>query len=107
MANGDKAKEFIMNKVISTLSDNYLGTQDKKYYFNSKENGESKVVCLQITCPKVIPEFAVSSTAAPTGDFDWGDKPESASKPIAPQPATEITQEEIDTVAAMLEKLNL
>lgn len=108
---GDKAKEFIINKVLEVLSDNYLGTQDKKHYFNSKENGETKVVCLSLTCPKVIPEFAISTTplqTTPTGDFDWSDAPVStASKSISTQPATEITQEEIDTVAAMLERLNL
>lgn len=110
MASGDKAKEFIINKVLEVLSDNYLGTQDKKYYFNSKENGESKVVCLALTCPKVIPEFAVSVVpqTTPTGDFDWSDAPTpAASKPISAQPTMEITQKEIDTVAKMLKKLNL
>lgn len=105
---GDKAKEFIMNKVISALSDNYLGTQDKKYYFKSKENGESKVVCLSITCPKVIPEFAATTTAAPTGDFDWGEPTSTASILVPPsKAATEITEDEINNVKAMLEKLGL
>lgn len=103
---GDKAKELIMNKVIEALSDNYLGTQDKKYYFNSKENGETKVVCLAITCPKVVPEFA-ETVNLPQGDFDWSDAPTPKTAQAKPFEPAEITQKEIDTVKAMLERAGL
>lgn len=97
---GDKAKELIVNKIMSVLSDEYLGMKDKKYYFNSRENGEVKVVCLSLTCPKVIPEFDEAPQSAPTGDYDWSESP-------APKAETAFSQEELDTLSTMIEKLNL
>lgn len=99
MAANDKAKELIMNKITAALSDCYLGTQDKKYYFNSKENGETKVVCLTITCPKTVPEFITVQE----GDFNWEDELDAR----AITESVEIPQSEIDTVKAMLDKLGL
>lgn len=108
MAKGTEAKKFLMQKIITALSDCYVGEVDKKFYFNSMENGECVQVCLSMTCPKTPIEGnrssgSITMNSTPTGNFDWsGDT-------VAPAPAApiEISSEEDAQVTELMRKLGI
>ena len=105
MARGNEAKDKLINKIIEALGDSYLGTYDKKYYFTMPENGEMVQVAVSMTCPKTPVEFADSVDT----DDDWDftdDKPKTANVISNAAPA-EITQEEVDNLQALMERLGL
>lgn len=90
MAVGNEAKEKLMNKIIAALGDSYIGMYDKKYYFNSIEDGVPKQVAISLTCPKNPVGAAVSPTS---NEIDFTAEPE--------KPVMEITPDE----QAMIDKL--
>lgn len=108
MAKGDLSKKKLTQSILDLYSNNSF-VQDKNIYINFRENGENLQLKIGITMPKQPIEFAISTApqTTSTGDFDWRDKPASANTPISTQSTAEITQEEINTVAEMLKKLNL
>lgn len=105
MAKGTEAKKALMQKIISALSDCYVGEADKKYYFNSMENGERVQVCLSMTCPKVPIEggTAPAANTTSTGNFDW------SGGTAAPAPAApvEISKEDDAQVTELMRKLGI
>lgn len=106
MAKGDISKKKIAQALQQAFGDNFKGEYNKAYYVNLSEEGSTVQVKISLVCPKQIVEFDDTPNTTPTGDFDWSDSP-AAPKPIAQAAPAEISQEEIDTVKAMLEKLNL
>lgn len=80
------AKEKFVAKVIEALSDAYLGTQDKKYYFEQ----DGTQIAMTLTCPKVPIEFA-----------------EKKQEEVAPAFNPEFTPEEKKTIENLMWKLNL
>lgn len=103
-ARGQIAKDIITKKLKETFGADYLGIYDKKVYLQAKENGEMVQIAITMTCPKV-PVSAVPQTTGGVLDFDKMLE----NKQVAPttfSPA-EITQEETDTIEALLKKLNL
>lgn len=92
MAVGNEAKEKLMNKIIAALGDSYIGMYDKKYYFNSIEDGAPKQVAIALTCPKNPVGAAVSPTS---NEIDFTAAPE--------KPVMEITPDE----QAMIDKLKV
>lgn len=80
------AKEKFVAKVIEALSDAYLGTQDKKYYFEQ----DGTQIAMALTCPKTPIEFT---------------KKENITAAAAPDP--EFTPEERKTIEDLMWKLNL
>lgn len=101
MAIGEEAKTKLINKIIEALGDSYIGCVDKKYYFISYENGSEKQVAISLTCPK-NPVAASSVPVVRSGGIDF----EAESVLIAPK-ATEISEEERQTVADMMRRLGL
>ena len=105
MAKGNEAKEKLMNIFIEAAGNKFLGVFDKKYYFMSNENGEQIQVAVSMTCPKSPVEFA--ATAEPDGDWDFtDDKPKTAVAVSNAEPA-EITEEEVQNIATLMERLGL
>lgn len=76
-ARGNVAKANLINKIIEALPNEYAGNEDnKKYYFNSYENGETVQVCITMTCPKVPfgtgPVEPVDAFSAPSPHMESG-----------------------------------
>lgn len=80
------AKEKFVAKVIEAMSAAYLGTQDKKYYFEQ----DGTQIAMTLTCPKVPIEFAARKQ-----------------EEIAPALNPEFTPEEKKTIENLMWKLNL
>ena len=57
MAKGNEAKAALIKRFAAAVGADYLGEQDKKYYFNSKENGEVVQIAISMTCPKTPVTF--------------------------------------------------
>ena len=106
MAKGNIAKENLINKIIEALGDAYLGAFDKKYYFSMQENGEKIQVAISMTCPKTPVEF--TTTDNNDGGWDFSDsKPKTGAVAVTNAAPAEITEEEKDNIAALMERLGL
>lgn len=98
MAKGQKAKSNVTEVIARAFGDDYVGEFDKKLYvWANDENGERIQVSLALTCPKV---FRGIEETAPTA-LNFEDEAESVFKP------TEITNEEKQTLADLMNKLGL
>ena len=105
MAKGNEAKEKLINKIIAALGDNYIGCFDRKYYFNSEENGEKVQIAISMTCPK-IPVGDVDFNAEPGNSLNFEDM--SAAPTAGGHAASaEITDEEKKNIAALMARLGL
>ena len=106
MAKGNIAKENLINKIIESLGESYLGTYDKKYYFVMPENGEKVQIAISMTCPKTPVEFAATSDDG--GDWNFTDDTPKAT-PIAVSNAApaEITEAEKQNIADLMARLGL
>lgn len=80
------AKEKFVARVIEAIGDAYLGTQDKKYYFEQ----DGTQIAMALTCPKTPIEF---------------EKRENAAAAATPDP--EFTPKERKTIEDLMWKLNL
>ena len=81
-------KEKFVAKIIEAIGAAYLGTQDKKYYFEQ----DGTQIAMTLTCPKVPIEFAAR-------------KQEEVASAQTPNP--EFTPEEKKTIENLMWKLNL
>lgn len=101
MAVGEEAKTKLINKIIEALGDSYIGCVDKKYYFISYENGSEKQVAISLTCPK-NPVAVSGAPVVRSGGIDF------EAEPVLTAPkATEVSEEERQTVADMMRRLGL
>ena len=101
MAKGTIAKQNLIDKIIAAIGKDYIGEYEKKYYFWSDENGEKIQIAISMTCPK-NPVAEVPQTEL---DFENMGKDKEV-HPVHFEPA-EITQEEQDKIAELVEKLGL
>jgi hypothetical protein len=99
MAKGQEAKERVIKKIAEAFGADYVGEYDKKIYVWSMEDGAKKQVALSLTCPST-PVGTVTTTG-----FDF----ENMTPTVAPSTFTpaEITQEEAETLEAMMKRLGL
>lgn len=107
---GKEAKDKLMEKIITALSDSYQGTYDNKYYFLSKESGQNKQVCISLTCPKTPVEFGdiLNDHLDANGDWDFSKKPCTPTNSVAAKTSpVGITEEEKQNIANLLTKLGL
>lgn len=104
-ARGNKAKENLINKIIESLPQGtYVGCYDKKYYFWSEEDGEKIQVAFSLTVPK----NPVSKTTLPVnGGFDFSSGNQVLTTPEIKEKPEEISEEELDNIAALMKKLGL
>lgn len=94
----DNVKAYIMKKILELFGDNAF-EYDKKIYVNKMEGGENIQVAISFTCPKTQLEFG---TATRDGGIDF-DALEKINKINVPEPASEITEEELDNVKKLLD----
>lgn len=101
MSKGALAKETITNKIIAALGDDFIGTFDNKLYTWADDGNDRVQISIALTCPKVM--RGIEETGPAVLNFD--DEP-STVKPT-PFKAAEVTKEEQDTLAALMQKLGL
>lgn len=104
MAKGAQAKQLVINKIQEAFGENFIGEVDKKIYVWSQENGERVQVALALTCPKVPVAAAEPISAVSGGDWSFEDGPVTFAAGSTKQ---EITQDERQRVADLMEKLGL
>lgn len=99
MAKGQESKDNVKKKIIEAFGADYAGEYDKKLYVWTTEGGVRTQVCLAMTCPKVF--RGVEETTPTALNFeDDGNFP-------TPAPAAEISKEEKETLAQLMERLGL
>ena len=99
---GQIAKDNVVKKIIQAFGDNYIGEFDKKLYIWAKDGAEKVQIAIALTCPKVY--RGIEETAPTVLNFE-DDEP-GVNTGTAFKPA-EITQEEKDTLADLMKRLNL
>ena len=102
MAKGNIAKENIVKVLEQAFGDDYIGEFDKKYYVWADDGGNRIQISIALTCPKVY--RGVEETASTEMNFD--DDAESAAEENGFKPA-DISKEEQDTLAQLMERLGL
>lgn len=97
---GQIAKEKVKEKIIQIFGNDYIGEFDRKYYVWEKDGSEKVQIAIALTCPKVY--RGIEETAPTALNFD-DDKVSTGTtfKPV------DITQEEQDTLEALMSKLGL
>jgi hypothetical protein len=106
MAKGAEAKSRVVAKLKEAFGDAFLGEMNGKYYVESKEDGETIQVAINLTCPKVLFEksAAAAPVVAPTSAFGPG----SAASMAAPTPPpADIGEEERANVNRLIAELGL
>ena len=99
---GQIAKNNVVKKIIQAFGDNYIGEFDKKLYVWAKDGAEKVQIAIALTCPKV---YRGIEETAPTA-LNFEDDEPGVNTGTAFKPA-EITQEEKDTLADLMKRLNL
>jgi len=102
MAKGNIAKENIVKVLERAFGDDYIGEFDKKYYVWADDGGNRIQISIALTCPKVY--RGVEETTSTEMNFD--DDAESAAEENGFKPA-DISKEEQDTLAQLMERLGL
>ena len=100
MAKGNEAKAALIKRFAAAVGADYLGEQDKKYYFNSKENGEVVQIAVSMTCPKTPITFNGHG-----GDLNF-DEDGDVSAPTGTSPV-EMTEDEQATLNRLMKELDL
>ena len=99
---GQIAKEKVKEKIIQIFGNDYIGEFDRKYYVWAKDGAEKVQIAITLTCPKV---YRGIEETAPTA-LNFEDDEPGTNTGTAFKPA-EITQEEKDTLADLMKRLNL
>lgn len=110
MAKGQIAKDNIVAVIQTAFGEDWIGEVDKKYYVWSEENGERVQVAISLTCPKTPVAAPGNAAVARFVDAQGQamlDFETEVSGSQAPAPAAEITDEERQNIASLLQKLGL
>ena len=113
----DIAKSEVERKIALAFGDDFIGVQDKKIYVWADGGGEKLQVAISMTCPKIWleQESKPAAQAAPSANKGttppWEDDGWDFSTPeiteSKPQPKVELSQEEEDNIAKLMERLGL
>ena len=105
-ARGTVAKENVVKKLKEAFGNDFICEYDKKIFLWANDGGERVQIAISMTCPKT--NIEVDKNASSGGDWDFSDNPtDSGVVAIASAAPAEITQEEQDNIAALLEQLGL
>lgn len=104
MAKGNIAKEKVTKIIADAFGADYIGEFEKKLYVWADDGGNRVQVSIALTCPKVY--RGVEETATTEMNFDDDVDTSAAVDKETFKPA-DITQEEQDTLAALMAKLGL
>lgn len=97
---GQIAKDNVVKKLIQTFGNDYIGEFDRKHYVWERDGSEKVQIAIALTCPKVY--RGIEETAPTALNFD--DDENSTGTVFKP---VDITQEEQDTLEALMSKLGL
>lgn len=98
---GENSKQKLVQDILRLYPNNAF-VQDKSIYVNFNEDGENVQLKIAVTMPKIPIEFVGQSVVtSEKEDFDWSEEKESAAVEET------ISQEEIDLLVKMLEKIDL
>lgn len=100
MARGAEAKKKVIEKIKEAFGDNFIGEANNKYYVYATEAGKKMQIAISLTCPKT--PVIIEGMPSFDGGFDF-----SAPPVVKPEPVTEIKQEELDNIQALMERLGL
>lgn len=103
MAKGALAKEDVARRIQAAFGQDWVGEYEKKWYVWGNENGEKVQICISMTCPKNPIGQVVQNFEEDTSDWDFS---EPSIKPQNYEPAA-VTQEEVDNIQKMMERLGL
>lgn len=107
MAKGAEAKNFVIQKIQEAFGADFIGEVDKKIYVWSKEDGQKVQVAISLTCPK-NPVGTINTTKLDVGNSKAGFDFENDEMFVAvPNQTNEISEEEKQNLATLLEKLGL
>lgn len=107
MAKGAEAKNYVVAKLQQAFGDDYIGEVDKKFYVWGVEGGEKMQIAISLTCPK-NPVGTVDTTKLDFGNSKAGIDFENDDLFIPTvAPTTEVSDEEKENLAKLLEKLGL
>lgn len=121
-AKGNVAKATVIEKIKEAFGENFIAEIDKKAYIWADDGGERIQIAIALTCPKVPIEAPNVSTSkivdipeVKAETFNWGGlaaQPGAwGNKPVVtapePKPAIEITDDERNRIAMLIEKLGL
>jgi hypothetical protein len=105
MARGSIAKDYVEKKIASTFGSDFIGMHDKKLYVWANDGGERVQIAISLTCPKV--QIEVDNSVDMSGDWDFTDDGPKMSVAITPTAPAEITEEEVDNLKILMERLGL
>jgi hypothetical protein len=103
MARGAIAKQNVVEKLKQAFGIDYIGESGGKHYLWASDGGEKIQIAVSLTCPK-NPIGTVDMSSAFSGGLDFEAEPIVAQTKFEP---AEITQEETDNLAKMMERLGL
>lgn len=109
MAKGAIAKENVAKIIAQAFGSNFVGEYDKKLYVWANENGEKIQVAISMTCPKNPvggDTGKIDFSAEPGGSLNFEDMSAASSFTGSYSPV-EITEDEKDNIAKMMERLGL
>lgn len=98
---GENSKQKLAQDILNLYACKAF-VQDKNIYVNFTENGETVQLKISVTMPKV----PIGGDEEEKKDFDWSDPSSSEETTLSKQDAI-IPEEELETLRAMLDKLNL
>ena len=119
---GNVAKATVIEKIKQIFGDDFIAEIDKKAYIWADDGGERIQIAIALTCPKIPIEAPNASTSkvvdipeVKTETFNWGGfsaQPGAwGNKPAAtapePKSAIELTDDERNRIAMLIEKLGL
>lgn len=106
-AKGTLAKENVIKKIASAFGSDFIGEFDKKVYVYANDGGEMVQIAISLTCPK-NPIQVDTSISTASGDWDFSDDPKvNTTVAVMNAAPAEITEEEKQNIANLLEKLGL
>lgn len=103
MAKGAVAKSKIAEKLKDLFGENYVGESGGKHYVWENDGGEKVQIAISLTCPK-NPIGTVDMSSAFGGGLDFEAEPVVVQTKFEP---AEITEQEVENLAAMMARLGL
>lgn len=103
MAKGSIAKSKIAEKLKDLFGENYVGESGGKHYVWENDGGEKVQIAISLTCPK-NPIGTVDMSSAFGGGLDFEAEPVVVQTKFEP---AEITEQEVENLAAMMARLGL
>lgn len=107
MAKGATAKTNVIKKIYEAFGDDYIGEVDKKVYVWADDGGEKVQIALAMTCPKNPIEVPGANEPVFVDNSGGHNFDEPAASPVVSTARAEVTEEEKQKIAEMMERFGL